>query len=82
MFRRLPVGILGGCRCIGSSGGSSDAGGASAALSVFDSISLDGYFTDGSGDTSWAQAAAIHGSDSARERGWRRRLLFGRKTTT
>src|SRR5215510_5661603 len=52
-------------------------------LRVFESISLDGYFTDASGDMSWAHA----GREDAEFADWVGRnassggeLLFGRKT--
>jgi dihydrofolate reductase len=65
-----------------SFGGSSGAGGApSRPLSVFDSISLDGYFTDGSGDTSWAHSRDPEWQRfSAENAGGEAELLFGRKT--
>jgi dihydrofolate reductase len=55
-----------------------------ASLMVFNSITLDGYFTDAKGDMSWAHAggddpewqAFVAGNAS----GGQGRLLFGRKT--
>jgi len=53
-------------------------------LRVFESISIDGYFTDGQGDMSWAHAAshadAEFGAWVAANANSGGALLFGRKT--
>lgn len=64
------------------SGGSGRAPGAAARrLSVFDSVSLDGFFTDASSDMSWAHSqdpewTRFQGENSGGEA----ELLFGRRT--
>ena len=65
-----------------SLGGASRASAAQVrTLSVFDSISLDGYFTDGSNDTSWAHSRDPEWQRfSAENAGGEAELLFGRKT--
>lgn len=54
-------------------------------LTVFENVSLDGYFVDGQGSMAWAHAAAAGDPEWARftsenARGGRGPLLFGRKT--
>ncbi|MGK4008986.1 dihydrofolate reductase family protein [Sorangium sp. So ce1036] len=54
-------------------------------LTVFESVSLDGYFVDARGDMSWAHASSAGDPEWARftsenARGGRGTLLFGRRT--
>jgi dihydrofolate reductase len=64
------------------SAGSGSGGGAPARhLSVFNSISLDGHFTDGTSDMSWAHAPDPEWQQfTAENAGGDAELIFGRKT--
>jgi dihydrofolate reductase len=64
-----------------SGGGATGAGAPARRLSVFNSISLDGRFTDGTSDMSWAHAPDPEWQQfTAENAGGDAELIFGRKT--
>ncbi len=64
-----------------ASGGATGMGTPARRLSVFNSISLDGHFTDGTSDMSWAHAPDPEWQQfTAENAGGDAELIFGRKT--
>jgi len=62
-------------------GGAAGAARARRKISVFNNLSLDGYFTDGAGDMSWAHTRDAEWQQFTNENaGGDAELLFGRKT--